>query len=207
MGYDTLGEWDHIALHWINGHHYPVLDWILIVVSSLGEVGAVWIATGLLMAIFGRGRTRATGLLLLGAMVVTDRIATWAIGGPLYRARPYVEDSGMRQIGIRWTGNAFPSAHAHSVMIATILLGSQYPRLLPALIPFALLSLYSRPYLGMHHPLDVVVGAGIGALAGLGAVALRRWWLGKAPSSPGAGETRPAVTGRDPPSRRDRDQR
>ena len=69
-------------------------------------------------------------------------------------------------MGIRWTGSSFPSGHAHSVWLATVLLGARRPVLLPWLIVFSLLTCYSRPYFGMHYPLDVVVGALIGATAG-----------------------------------------
>lgn len=173
---DELAEWDHLALHWINSHHHPVLDWILVPVSFLGEGGWIWILTGLILIIAGRGRARATGIFLLVAMLLADRLAAWTLGAILQRTRPYLDEPGLRQIGIRWAGNSFPSAHAHSAVIAAIVLGSEYRRLLPVLIAFALLTLYSRPYLGMHYPLDIVVGALVGVIVGFAAILLRRHW-------------------------------
>jgi membrane-associated phospholipid phosphatase len=62
------------------------------------------------------------------------------------------------------------------VVIAAIVLGAEYRRLVPVLAAFTLLTLYSRPYLGMHHPLDALAGAGVGALVGVAALALRGRW-------------------------------
>lgn len=59
---------------------------------------------------------------------------------------------------------------------------------------FALLTLYARPYLGMHFPLDVLAGAALGAVVGLLArCALGRWEAAVASQpgpAPGAGEVR-----------------
>ena len=168
-----LADWDHAALHWINSHHAPPLDWLLIAVSFLGEAGGIWVLTGLGMLIFGERRTKRLGLLLLGTMLAGELIC-WALGAALYRTRPYLAGPGVRQLGVRWAGDSFPSAHALSVGIAAILLGSEYRRLRWPLAAFALLTLYSRPYLGMHHPLDVLIGAAVGAAVGLAARRLRR---------------------------------
>ena len=173
---DHLAEWDHTVLRWINSHHHPVTDWIFVPMSLIGEAGAVWVLIGLGLIIFGRGRARMTGLLLLAAMLVADRLIAAALGDVLYRNRPYLDEPVLRQIGIGWTGNSFPSAHAHSAVIAAILLGSEYRKLLPILIVFAALTLYSRPYLGMHHPLDTLAGAAVGTAVGLAAVRLRKRW-------------------------------
>ena len=170
----TLADWDHAVLHWINSHHTPVLDWLLLGVSTCGEVGALWFAVGLGLIIFGRGRARITGVLLIATIIITDRLVGAPLGGLLHRARPYADEPGLRQLGVRWGMGSFPSAHAHSVVIATLLLGTEYRRLLPYLIVFALLSLYARPYLGMHHPLDVLAGMAMGAVTGTLAVLIRR---------------------------------
>jgi undecaprenyl-diphosphatase len=196
-----LAARDHLALHWINGHHNIVLDSILIPVSFVGEVGAIWILSGLALIIFGRGRARMTGIWLLASLIVADWLVGRELGHLLYRHRPYLEDPSVRQIGIRWAGNSFPSAHAHSVMVAVIVIGSEYRRLLPALIAFAALTLYSRPYLGMHHPLDTLAGAAAGAAVGLAAWQLRRRWQPAAEQPPGAPTSPTPPAPRDPGSR------
>ena len=72
---------DHAGLHWINSHHNPVADWILVPVSLLGEMGAVWVLVGLGLIIFGRGRARRTGLILLAVRQLADWWPTGCSGG------------------------------------------------------------------------------------------------------------------------------
>jgi len=172
--------WDQAAQRWINRHHHPIADWVLRGVSAIGDGGAVWILTGLALLIFGRGSARITGALLLGAMLVADRLIGAPLGWLSHRTRPYLADPAIRHLGAAWAGSSFPSAHAHSVVIATILLGSQYRRTVPALCLFALLTLYSRPYLGMHYPLDTLGGAAIGLAVGLAARRVALLWQAEA---------------------------
>jgi len=172
-----LANWDFFALHWINSHHNPVLDWLLLSVAFLGELSAVWVLAGVGLLIFGRGRSRATGLLLLAALLLADLLIARPLGWVIPRDRPYLEDPLLRQLGFHWSDASFPSGHALSAVIGTILLGSEYRRWLPWLIVFALLTLYSRPYLGMHYPLDVLGGAAFGGVVGaLAALIRERFW-------------------------------
>lgn len=177
-------DWDETALRWINAHHYPLLDAVLIPVSYLGEAGAIWFAVCLALLVFGRREQKLTGLTLLLAMVLLDRLVAGPLGQVFHRERPYLALSGIRQVGIRWGGGSFPSGHAHSVWLATIILSHRWRRLTRPLAAFALLTCYSRPYLGMHYPLDVMVGAALGVAAGLGVVGLERPWRRRAEVQP-----------------------
>jgi undecaprenyl-diphosphatase len=168
--------WDLAAFWWINQHHNRFLDAVLLPVSLLGEFGAVWIVAVLLMLACGNPETRRyavfTGLMLLAV----DRLVVAPVGHAFPRERPYLAYEGVRQLGFQWHTSSFPSGHANSVWVATVLLGARYRRWLPYLVAFALLTCYSRPYLGMHHPLDVMAGGLLGGgLAGL-ALAVRWAW-------------------------------
>jgi undecaprenyl-diphosphatase len=183
-------HWDDLLLYWINQHNHVVLDAIFRPVALLGEAGAIWVLVGLGMMVFGRGRARVLGLILLATMMIADRVIEWPLRELVVRQRPYQNLAHIRQIGIAWSSNSFPSAHATSVVIATVLLGAEYRRLLVPLIVFALLTIYSRPYLGMHHPLDALVGALVGLVTGLVSWRLTRNW-GRSVEAPPAGSERP----------------
>ena len=166
---------DRQLLFWINGHHNPVLDAILLPVAYAGEVAAIWLLVILAMLIFGKSRERKTALLLLITMILVDRLIAANLGHLFDRPRPYVAfPDTIRQMGVRWTSGSFPSGHAHSVCVAAIILGSRYRRLLWPLVAFAVLTLYSRPYFGMHYPLDTLAGAVIGTAAGFGVLGIKR---------------------------------
>jgi membrane-associated phospholipid phosphatase len=170
-----LLELDERALIWINSHHNALLDSVLTPIAYAGEYGAIWAAVLLLMLIFGKPLHRRTALLLIITVIIVDRVIAAGLGHFFVRTRPYLALDGIRQMGIRWTSSSFPSGHAHSVWIAAIILGSCWKRTMVPLVTFAVLSCYSRPYFGMHYPLDVIVGSVIGIFGGFAAVSIDRW--------------------------------
>ncbi|MFT7071056.1 phosphatase PAP2 family protein [Patiriisocius sp. Uisw_017] len=71
------------------------------------------------------------------------------------------------------------SAHAASTMAAAVFIGvllKPHYRYLPFLLLFwAVVVAYSRIYLGVHYPLDILTGMFFGALIGLSIYKLNRW--------------------------------
>jgi membrane-associated phospholipid phosphatase len=170
----SLLQVDTNSLIWINKHHSLWLDAILAPVAYAGETAAVWILVSVVFLVWGKPTgARATALALLAAMIIVDRCLAAPLAHFVHRERPYMVLEGIRQMGIHWTGNSFPSGHAHSVWVATIVLSARWRKLMIPLIIFALLTCYSRPYFGMHYPGDVIVGSVLGAAGGTGAVLLQ----------------------------------
>ena len=122
------------------------------------------------------------------------------------RPRPYevVADAGMR--GEPAHGTSFPSSHTAVTVAVAIALVPFLARPLAAVgIGYAVLVGWSRVYLGVHYPVDVLAGAGIGMATGgvillaLGTL-LRR--AGRAANLQTAPRARPLRIGPEPHCRR-----
>jgi len=156
---------DKQALLWVNQHHHAVLDAVLIPISYAGEVSALWIAICLGLLVAGRPADKGLAATILITMLVADQLIGHPLAHVFRRERPYLALEGVRHIGVQWQGSSFPSGHAVTVWTAGLLLGKRWPRVRVPVIAFALLTIYSRPYLGMHYPLDVIGGSAIGVAA------------------------------------------
>lgn len=147
---------------WINQHNSPVLDVILGTVSRLGDAGVAWLLVVAILVMFGTRRQRILSVIFLTGLIMTEYLAMPVLQDMWYRPRPYMYMDSIHHLGPEWNRPAFPSSHAHLWAQAALLFAVAYPRLRRPLLVLLVLTLYSRPYTGNHHVLDVVAGTALG---------------------------------------------
>jgi membrane-associated phospholipid phosphatase len=127
-----------------------------------GEYGRVWMAAALGGALLDR---RRRGRWLWAALGVPLTMAmNFCVKVAVRRKRPRLE--GIEAAGPLPASLSFPSAHAATSFAGATLIGALAPPLRPALYVAAALMAFSRPYLGVHYPSDVLAGAAIGTVLG-----------------------------------------
>lgn len=128
--------------------------------TRVGSHGFIWLAIGLALAIVWR-RTSPFVLVLL-AVAAADGIAS-IVKAAVGEQRPTHTDP---LVAIP-RSDSFPSGHAATAFAGATVLARLEPRAAPAFYLLALAIAYSRLYVGVHFPLDVVGGAAIGIATAL----------------------------------------
>lgn len=163
---EWLLELDGRFLLWLKeACAHPVMDKIMIFVSALGDGGLLWIALGVLFLLMGfRNKLwRRRGWLLLFSLAANALVCNLLLKPWVNRIRPY--DLFQYEILIPpMKDPSFPSGHTSASFAAAAALYAMNPKWGAAAYIFAALMGFSRLYLGVHFPLDVVVGAVVGIL-------------------------------------------
>jgi len=111
---------------------------------------------------------------LTAVSVWTTDLLTTGLKEVFGRPRPF-EELGAAEPLLRATvGESLPSGHASTSFAGALVLAYLVRRAVPALFVLATLIAFSRVYIGVHYPLDVVAGAVLGAVVGLATIALVR---------------------------------
>lgn len=127
--------------------------------SLLGEHAAIWLALGAVGSLATRGRASRTRWRRATGLVAATYGANTALKLLVRRRRP--ELSGLPPLMGTPTRYSFPSAHASTSFAAALAFGRAGAPRLP-LYAVAKAMAFSRLYLGVHYPSDVVVGALLG---------------------------------------------
>ena len=174
---------DAYILLWINGHHAAWADELMWIVSGKYTWIPLYIVlAGLIVYKFRSWKTALLIVLGIGIAVgLADFITSDMIKPLVCRLRPTHEPAIdpihliHGYIGGRY---GFCSSHAANSMACGLLFSMLYRKktATASLMTWVALVCYSRMYLGVHYPTDILAGLLIGSFtAGLVYMGLRRW--------------------------------
>jgi undecaprenyl-diphosphatase len=175
---EILQNIDWQILRWIHstlGCH--ALDFLMPKISLLGNAAAIWLICAFLMLL--TKKHRKYGITLLIGLTLSFIIGSICLQPLLARPRPCWLETDIRLLIPKPADYSFPSGHTlSSFAAATILMrwnrqAGRLAFLLASLIAF------SRLYLFVHFPSDVLGGAVLGVLTGYLSITLVRLLPGK----------------------------
>lgn len=189
--YTCAISFDLPVLDWIQANlKSAVMDTVMPIITVFGDGGIFWMVIAALLFIIPK--TRKTGLGMAIAMMIGLIVCNITLKPLVARIRPYdlqLQEFGItiQLLGDKMHDFSFPSGHTIASFEAAVVMLKNSKKLgIPAMILAVLIS-FSRLYLYVHYPTDVIASIILGtlfalignALAGLIAPKLRFGKKGK----------------------------
>ena len=142
-------------------------DRIMPIITMMGNLGIIWLIISILMLLKVEDRIIGIGVIL--ALILTTIIGEGIIKHIVKRNRPFqnYEDELLINKPITYS---FPSGHTASSFAALAVFLQMNGKLGLIMSPVATLIAFSRIYLKVHYPTDVIFGIVLGITCGVSVV-------------------------------------
>lgn len=159
----SISQLDSQVFHLVNSvYTSPLLDAAMpYVTEKFNFLGAILVAA-ILIVTLGKRQDRV-GLLVLVVLVFASDFVCAELKDVFGRVRPCNSMDVRLLVGCGGS-YSFPSGHATNIFAAMVFLTIRYRRFAPLFLFIATAVAYSRVYVGVHYPLDVIGGAALGTV-------------------------------------------
>jgi undecaprenyl-diphosphatase len=155
----------------------PVLDRVMSLATDFDRWRIAVIVIWAALVIFGKSKGRWAALVLIPIIAASDQISSHLMKPLIERMRPCDVLGGVHL----WHGSegwittpakvvqsykasfSFPSGHAANITASMLFIALVYRRALAPALAVALIVSFSRIYVGVHWPSDVLAGMALGA--------------------------------------------
>lgn len=158
-------SWEFDFLYALQNIHNPVLDKIMIVLSTIGDAGLLWIGVAILLICMKK--YRKCGLQVAVAMLLTFIVGNLILKNMIHRDRPCWIDPSITLLVKSPSDFSFPSGHSTNGFTASVSILLCDKKLGIAAVILAAAIAFSRLYNFVHFPTDVIAGIVIGIVSAL----------------------------------------
>ena len=158
-------SFEFAVLDWIQANlRSPIMDLLMTAITTLGNHGLVWlILAGILLL---TPKHRKAGVAVLAGLALEVVCCNLVLKPLVGRIRPCDVNPAVQLLVARPDDFSFPSGHTGASFAAVSALYFSRSRLwMPSLI-LAVLIAFSRLYLYVHYPTDILAGALLGIMTG-----------------------------------------
>lgn len=149
-----------LAIH--NTSQNFIFDILMPWISSLGNIGIVWISISL--ALISKKKYRRVGIMCLIALILGTLTGELFLKNVVGRLRPFMSLPDARLLIEKPTSFSFPSGHTTSSFAAAAVLAGNFKRYRIPVFGLAGLIAFSRMYLLVHYPSDILGGIILGII-------------------------------------------
>lgn len=164
---DVIQSIDVSILHFIQDNlTCSFLDKIMVVITSVGNAGFIWIMSGI--ALLCTKKYRKYGVMVLLALAFCGLVGNLTLKPIIARTRPFTAYPLIKDLLIAApTDFSFPSGHTMSSFAAATVILYMNRKLGIIAVSLSALIAFSRMYLYVHYPSDIFAGMIIGICMGL----------------------------------------
>lgn len=147
-------------LHWIQSIHQDWLTPVMIFLSRIGEAGIIWILISICLTFMPK--TRRCGLTMMAAMAFSFLLGNIILKNVIARPRPFITDTSVILLVPPPGEYSFPSGHTLNGFTAAVTVFCYHKRAGIAALALAAAIAFSRMYLFVHYPTDILGGLALG---------------------------------------------
>ena len=158
-------SFEFAILDWIQANlRNPIMDLLMPAITTLGNSGLIWIILAGILILMPK--YRKVGMAVMAGLALEVICCNLVLKPLVARVRPCDVNTAVQLLVARPDDFSFPSGHTGASFAAASALPFSRSRLwIPSLV-LAVLIAFSRLYLYVHYPTDILAGALLGVMAG-----------------------------------------